>query len=124
MRNGGRGGGAPGFTLIEILVVLVLIGILAVIAIPSVSSVRETTYVAAMKSDLRNLAALQAGYYTANDAYALTVPSTDFSASDNVELVIDSATVTGWGAHATHPGTPVTCLISGGVAGDLPPTCE
>ncbi len=51
-----------GFTLIELLIVVVIIGILAAIAIPKFASTKDKAYVAAMKSDLRNLATYEEQY--------------------------------------------------------------
>ena len=48
-----------GFTLIELLITVVIIGILASIASPSFRSTKGRSYIAAMKSDLRNLAIAQ-----------------------------------------------------------------
>ena len=58
-----------GFTLIELLIVVVIIGILAAIAIPKFASTKEKAYLATMKSDLRNLATAQEGYFADNKVY-------------------------------------------------------
>jgi len=55
-----------GFTLIELLIVVVIIGILAAIAIPKFASTKEKAYLASMKSDLRNGATAQEGYFADN----------------------------------------------------------
>ena len=52
-----------GFTLIELLIVVVIIGILAAIAIPKFSNTKGQAFLAAMRSDLRNLATAEEGYY-------------------------------------------------------------
>ena len=58
-----------GFTLIELLIVVVIIGILAAIAIPKFAATKQKAYLASMKSDLRNLATAQEGYFADNTAY-------------------------------------------------------
>jgi prepilin-type N-terminal cleavage/methylation domain-containing protein len=56
-------GARQGFTLVELVIVVVVIGILATIAIPKFSSTREKSFVAAVRSDLRNLASQQEIYF-------------------------------------------------------------
>jgi prepilin-type N-terminal cleavage/methylation domain-containing protein len=57
---------SKGFTLIELLIVVVIIGILAAIAIPKFANTKEKAYLAAMKSDLRNLATYEESYAADN----------------------------------------------------------
>lgn len=106
-----------GFTLIELLIVVVIIGILASIAIPKFSNTKEKAYVAAMKSDLRNLATYEEQYAADNNGSYFggtatsATPLQGFSPSQNVTITVTN--VAGppptWTASATHTQTAKTC---------------
>ena len=103
-----------GFTLIELLIVVVIIGILAAIAIPKFSSTREKSFVAAMKSDLRNLATQEDIYHNENFTYSTDPAVIGFVNSEGVIITISEATGTGWAATAMHPGTGSGSRSGGG----------
>jgi prepilin-type N-terminal cleavage/methylation domain-containing protein len=94
-----------GFTLIELLIVVVVIGILATIAIPKFSSMRDKSLVAAVTSDLKNLASAQEIYLSNNHTYAAALADmTDYRVSDDVIITINESNGTGWAATGTHAG--------------------
>lgn len=64
-----------GFTLVELLIVVVIIGILAAIAVPKIGEAKEKAYVAAMKSDLRNLVVAMELFFDDNSAYPAGIVS-------------------------------------------------
>jgi type IV pilus assembly protein PilA len=112
-----------GFTLIELLIVVVIIGILASIAIPKFASTKEKAYVAAMKSDLRNMATYEEQYAAdAGGAYfsgtaTSAVPLQGFSPSQNVTVIVTAIAgpPTSWSATASHTQTAKTCAMIDGV---------
>ncbi len=114
-----------GFTLIELLIVVVIIGILAAIAIPKFANTKEKAYVSAMRSDLRNLAAVQENYWIQNRIYfgaVLPDPTFPYQASNGITITMVSATPAGWSARAAAPGlTAEQCGIFYGTAAPLPP---
>ena len=129
MRNTTR----KGFTLIELLIVVVIIGILAAIAIPKFANTKETAYLAAMKSDLRNMATVQEGYFSDFQAYTAgtaknqagtTASLSGFVPSAGVQVVAVASGGTGWSATASHTATTKTCAIFIGVGAGAPATVE
>lgn len=99
-----------GFTLIELLIVVVIIGILATIAIPKFVNSKQKSYVAAMKSDLRNLATAQEGYHLDWGTYSADLSQLIIE-SPGVDITLQDVSVSGWGALATHDGTPTQCAL-------------
>jgi len=105
------------FTLIELLIVVVIIGILAAIAIPKFASTKDKAYVAAMKSDLRNLATYEEQYAADNNgAYfggsaTMATPLQGFSPSQNVSITVTNVAgpPSSWTATATHSQSAKTC---------------
>ena len=107
---------SKGFTLIELLIVVVIIGILAAIAIPKFANTKEKAYVAAMKSDLRNLVTAQESYFADQVSYSTSTTAINFSSSSGVTVTVGTATGTGWNATAKHNATTKTCGIYVGSA--------
>ena len=109
-----------GFTLVELLIVVVILGILASIAIPKFKNTKEKSYIAAMKSDLRNLSVAEEGFfydssfYTANTAELTLLRG--YNPTADITVVINEASPKGWSASATHARTSRQCFYFWGSA--------
>lgn len=124
-RRAPRPGGLAGFTLIELLVVVVIIGVLAAIAIPKFANTKEKAYLAAMKSDLRNLAVSEDAYLADNSTYTDDKTALNYRETTGVTVAITVETnPIGWNATATHVGTSKTCAIYVRTAPVAPATVE
>lgn len=109
-----------GFTLIELLIVLVVIGLLASVLIPRFANSREKAILAAMKSDLRNLASAQESYFYDQLSYTTVLANQpSFRASTGVTIAIAQATMGGWSASAAHANTIRQCFLFVGNASPL-----
>lgn len=111
-----------GFTLIELLLVMVILGILMAVLIPRWASSRERAFVAAMKSDLRNLATAEESYFYDNATYTTSLSALSaYSASRGITVTVAEATMGGWSASASRPGLAKQCYLFVGNAAPLGP---
>ena len=82
-----------GFTLIELLIVVVIIGVLAAIAIPKFQNTKGKANLAAVKSDLRNLATAEEAYFYTNGTYTSSLASLNVNPSPGVTFMLPLANV-------------------------------
>jgi type IV pilus assembly protein PilA len=111
-----------GFTLIELLIVVVIIGILAAIAIPKFQATKGKAYYAGMRSDLRNLATSEEGYFYDHANYSTFLDSVQLTPTNGNTITILEATPTGWSATSQNAQSyPHFCALYLGSAAPVAP---
>jgi prepilin-type N-terminal cleavage/methylation domain-containing protein len=101
-----------GVTLIEVVIVVVIIGLLAGMAVPKISGSRRNAFIAAMRSDLRNVVSAEEVFYSDSLRYTTRQQALSFKPSAGDLLAITTGPGY-WSATATHAQVPdFTCGIS------------
>ncbi|MBL0170246.1 MAG: prepilin-type N-terminal cleavage/methylation domain-containing protein [Gemmatimonadaceae bacterium] len=111
------------FTMIELLVVIVILGVLAAIALPRFADSKRKAYLAAMKSDLRNVVSAAESHFAEDGTYANWNGPTP---TNQITLTF-VGTLDGWVATASHAAVPgIVCRIERGPAAGAAtePVCQ
>lgn len=86
-------------------------------------SVARNAYIAAMKSDLRNLVTAEEYYFSRNMTYATRRQLVSYRTSAGITVTISNVSRRGWQAAATHAGVDdKTCVIY--IGKNTPPGAE
>ncbi len=108
-----------GFTLVELLMSMAIVALLAALAVPRWARLTERSVVAAMRTDVRNLAVLEESHFYDVAVYTSDLSllgSRGFVMTAGVQLQITEATNTGWSASASHANTVQECHLFVGTA--------
>ncbi len=106
--------GKRGLALPDVLILVVALALLLAVAVPELAAARERSVKSLMRSDLRRLATAQESYFFDHRVYSADpadLPAVGLRLSAGVQIVINEATLTGWSATASHPGTSGRCYL-------------
>lgn len=105
--------------------VIVTIGILVTVLIPRWAAARDKASVAAMTSDLRNLATAEESYFDDHASYAATTAELPlYAPSSGTSVTIGEAGGGGWSGSASSTWTLRHCYVFYGNALPLGPARE
>ena len=115
-----------GFTLIELLIVSVIMGLLVSIGIQRFANTKEKTFLAAMKSDLRNLVTAEVVYSTDSLRYTTLIGAGGLDYRITTGNTGPSIALTGDGftAQMGNTNTTKTCAIFMGTTALAPAVDE
>ena len=97
--------------IVRVVQVLAVFIVLAICSPPMSGCTKEKAYIAAMKSDLRNLMSAQEQHRAEQGSYAASLSDVDFSTSSGVTISIGEVSRAGWNAWAIHGGTRAWCGV-------------
>ena len=105
-----------------------ILGILVAFAVPQYLAYRRSTYVAAIKSDLKNASIIQEAYFAEFEIYTPSLPilqNYGFRQTKNVSLSITSDGSTySFAATHTNCGTDIWTFSGNGNIIDPPSPCQ
>ena len=108
-----------GYTLVELLMSMAIVALLAALAVPRWARLTERSLVAAMRTDVRNLAVLEESHFYDGAVYTSDLSllgSRGFVMTAGVQLQIKEATNTGWSVSADHANSLQQCHLFIGTA--------
>lgn len=99
--------------MIDALVLLLAAALALSVAVPEVSAARRRSVESVMRSELRQLAAVEESYFYDHRVYGadLSALPAGLSPGSGVRIVVNEATQLGWSATASHAETPARCFL-------------
>jgi hypothetical protein len=94
--------------------VLIVTFLMSPFLVPHVDSTKEKAYVAAMRSELRDVSRAEQAYFEVHKSYTDSLAELNFTPYTAVTLVVTDASASGWSAHTSHPATVAECRVGWG----------